>query len=165
MAKRFSHFAHLSGVKKAALTASVRYLKGFEVEELRKHFELFDVDGDGQVTLNEFISAVGKWPQILAEEFDSAEELFRALDSDGSGQISYTEFLAADSDIKLEAREDLARKAFEAFDQKGDGEITSEDIRRVFGGVRQGTADLEEIGIKNGEAAQFEKFRDHLRSP
>merc|ERR1712096_199703 len=161
MAKRFSHFANLPALKKAALTAAVRHLKGFEVEELRRHFELFDLDRDGAVTLKEFQAAVAKWPHLLAEDFDSAEELFQALDSDGSGQISYTEFLAAAADVHLEAREDLARKAFEAFDQKGDGEVTSEDVRRVFGG----TVDLAEIGIKKGQAAQFEVFREHLSSP
>lgn len=165
MAKRFSHFANLSAVKKAAFTAAVRHLKAFEVEELRTHFDLFDVDRDGTVTLEEFKKAVEKWPTLVSEGFDSAEELFLALDSDGSGQISYTEFLAAAMDVKLEAREDLARRAFEAFDQTGVGEVTGQDIQRVMGGRRQGTADLAEIGIIKGEGIHFESFREHLRSP
>lgn len=172
MAKRLNHFAHASAVKRAALTAAVRYLKGFEVEELRRRFELFDVDRDGTVTLKEFENAIEKCPQLLAAgDFESAEELFEAIDSDSSGQISFTEFLAAAMDVDLAAREDLARKAFEAFDQKGDGEVSSEDIRRVFGGAtrggkRQDTADLlAELGIKKGEATQFERFWEHLHSP
>lgn len=166
MAERFSHFANLSGVKKAALTAAVRHLKGFELEELRSNFELFDMDHDGTVTLSEFKKAIAKWPNLLSEaDFDSAEELFQAIDSDSSGQISYTEFLAAAMDVNLAAREDLVRGAFDAFDQTGGGEITSEDIRRVMGGRRQGTKDLAEIGIVKGEAAHFESFREHLRSP
>jgi serine/threonine protein kinase len=83
MAKRLNHFAHASAVKRAALTAAVRYLKGFEVEELRRRFELFDVDRDGTVTLKEFENAIEKCPQLLAAgDFESAEELFEAIDSD-----------------------------------------------------------------------------------
>lgn len=164
MASRFSHFANLSAVKKAALTAAVRHLKGFEVEKVRAHFELFDVDRDGTISLKEFANALEKWPQLLPTDFVSTEDLFQTLDTDDSGHISYTEFIAATTDIKLEAREDLARKAFEAFDHKGDGEISGEDIRRVFGGKRQGTADLAEFGIKKGEAAHFERFQKHLHS-
>jgi len=165
MAKRFSHFANLSGVKKAAFTAAVRHLKGFEVEELRSHFDMFDVNRDGTVTLQEFKKAVEKWPKLVSKDFKSAEELFQALDSDGSGQISFTEFLAAAMDVKLDAREDLARGAFAAFDQSGVGEITSEDIQRVMGGRRQGTQDLAEIGITKGEGTNFKRFREHLQSP
>eukprot|EP00746_Dinoflagellata_sp_MGD_P011722 gnl/MRDRNA2_/MRDRNA2_124708_c0_seq1.p1 gnl/MRDRNA2_/MRDRNA2_124708_c0~~gnl/MRDRNA2_/MRDRNA2_124708_c0_seq1.p1 ORF type:complete len:635 (+),score=141.77 gnl/MRDRNA2_/MRDRNA2_124708_c0_seq1:92-1996(+) len=163
MGRQFRRFAGLSGIKKAALTAAVRHLKGFEIEELRTHFELFDVNRDGTVTLEEFKKALAQWPKLLPKEFDSGEELFRALDSDGSGQISYTEFLAASMDVHLEDRDDLARAAFDAFDQTAAGEITSMDIQRIMGGQRQKTRDLEEIGIMKGEGASFESFREHLR--
>merc|ERR1719265_1708854 len=42
--KQFKHFANLSAVRRAALTAAVRHLKAFEVEELRRQFEFFDAD-------------------------------------------------------------------------------------------------------------------------
>jgi calcium-dependent protein kinase len=165
MGKRFQRFAKTSSIKKAALTAAVRHLKGFEVEELRTHFELFDVNRDGTVTLEEFQKAVAQWPKLLPQDFDSAEELFQALDSDSSGQISYTEFLAAAMDVHLAARDDLARGAFDAFDQTGVGEVTGQDIQRIMFGRRQGTKDLAEIGITKGEGISFECFREHLSSP
>ncbi|MGW6292308.1 EF-hand domain-containing protein [Streptomyces sp. NPDC055058] len=60
----------------------------------RKVFERYDLDGDGQVTAEEYRQVVAELEgsQITGAQ---ARELIASLDTDGDGRMSFEEFWAA----------------------------------------------------------------------
>ena len=60
--------------------------------------------------------------------------MMKKADSNGDGNVDYSEFIAAAFDkVKLLTEPNL-EKAFKVFDQDGDGRISQEELKRVFGG-------------------------------
>ena len=60
--------------------------------------------------------------------------MMKKADSNGDGNVDYSEFIAAAFDkVKLLTEPNL-EKAFKVFDQDGDGRISQDELRRVFGG-------------------------------
>jgi calcium-dependent protein kinase len=158
---RLRSFAALSEFKKVALLAAVRHLSAYEHEEIRALFQRIDVNNKGVVTVEELTEALTAVPPSTPGA-PTCEDLFGALDSDRSGDITYTEFLAAVMDHHLEDREDLARAAFESFDQDGDGSISKLELELV---LNSGTVkEIMMLGDRNldGEIS-FEEFLDLLK--
>ena len=60
--------------------------------------------------------------------------MMKKADTNGDGNVDYSEFIAAAFDkVKLLTEPNL-QKAFKIFDQDGDGNISPEELKRVFGG-------------------------------
>eukprot|EP01130_Rhizamoeba_saxonica_P008729 TRINITY_DN3527_c0_g3_i1.p1 TRINITY_DN3527_c0_g3~~TRINITY_DN3527_c0_g3_i1.p1 ORF type:complete len:154 (-),score=42.36 TRINITY_DN3527_c0_g3_i1:114-575(-) len=57
--------------------------------ELRKTFAFFDANGDGSLSLQEFIDAIVE----LEYDIDDPEEMFNEADVDKNGKINFTEFV------------------------------------------------------------------------
>ena len=64
-------------------------------------------------------------------------KIFEHLDLDGSGEISYDEFLSAMIDTKKVITEDKLERAFKIFDKDGNGRLSVEEIKEVFGGEKK----------------------------
>ncbi|MBD9735238.1 EF-hand domain-containing protein [Streptomyces sp. H28] len=60
----------------------------------RKVFERYDLDGDGQVTAEEYRQVVAELEGSQITEAQ-ARELIASLDTDGDGRMSFEEFWAA----------------------------------------------------------------------
>ncbi|MEU9125148.1 EF-hand domain-containing protein [Streptomyces sp. NPDC048506] len=60
----------------------------------RKVFERYDVDGDGQVTADEYRKVVAELEGSEITE-SQAQELIDSLDTNGDRQMSFEEFWAA----------------------------------------------------------------------
>lgn len=60
----------------------------------RKVFERYDLDGDGQVTAEEYRQVVAELEGSQISEAQ-ARELIASLDTDGDGRMSFEEFWAA----------------------------------------------------------------------
>jgi EF-hand domain pair len=65
--------------------------------ELVSAFKLFDVDGNGIITREEFRKGLQALTSLTGSPITDmqADELMRALDRDGSGTIAYSEFVDA----------------------------------------------------------------------
>ncbi|MFJ9663253.1 EF-hand domain-containing protein [Streptomyces sp. NPDC101219] len=60
----------------------------------RKVFDRYDLDGDGQVTAEEYRQVVAELEGSQITEAQ-ARELIASLDTDGDGRMSFEEFWAA----------------------------------------------------------------------
>ena len=59
--------------------------------------------------------------------------MLKAADANGDGTIDYTEFLAAAFQKDLLLSSQNLRAAFELFDKDGDGSISKDELKEVFG--------------------------------
>jgi calcium-dependent protein kinase len=85
-------FAEYKTLKKLALLVVAYKSTSDEVGFLRKMFRKFDATNDGEITFDEFRTA-------LLEHYDyteaEMESMFAGMDIDGLGKVHYMEFLAA----------------------------------------------------------------------
>jgi Ca2+-binding EF-hand superfamily protein len=63
-----------------------------EIEELRESFEYNDFDGDGRITLDEFVEMMNQLEAGMSLE--EARVGFADIDIDGDGMIDFDEFAA-----------------------------------------------------------------------
>lgn len=97
-------------------------------------FLKFDANNDGFLTLEELRSGYSDIAQILNVEEPDVEEMLRGADLDGDGKIDYTEFIAAAFQKDLLLSGENLQRAFRMFDADGDGTISKEELKQVFGG-------------------------------
>lgn len=101
--------------KKATLIYLAAKLPERDFEELRKLFIQVDSNGDGRITLDEFVQALINYGiNYSAEE---TKELMKKLDTNYNGFVDYTEFLAGCMKSKIYLKEDYLRIAFSYFDR------------------------------------------------
>ncbi|OMO68995.1 Calcium-binding EF-hand [Corchorus capsularis] len=62
-------------------------------DEAIEYFESLDIDGDGEIDVNEFMGWVKQRGLITSMRDDSFISLFKALDKDKNGSLDYGEFL------------------------------------------------------------------------
>jgi calcium-dependent protein kinase len=99
-------------------------------------FLKLDTNSDGFLTFDELEAGMQDIASVFQQEEPDVRAMLNAADSNGDGQIDYTEFLAAafQKDILLSTQN--LRTAFSIFDKDGDGSISKEDLKQVFGDRR-----------------------------
>ena len=97
--------------------------------QLIKLFNKLDVNGDGELTREEFIKGL-KSSKGNAKQLS---EMFAQVDFDKSGSISYTEFISALIGKEIYFKEAKMKQAFQLFDKDGDGRITFDELRAILG--------------------------------
>jgi len=98
--------------------------------QLQEAFQLFDANGSGTIDRSELFYALkGFGYQIDQAE---ADEMLNAVDYDHSGEIDFEEFkrLVKERETEDSGPREVMR-AFHAFDVRGVGEITADDLRTV----------------------------------
>merc|ERR1712139_715814 len=113
-----------------AMNAIAHGLQDKEIEELKNLFISLDDNGDGQLTMEEITSGLGK----LGMEGMGARmlKIMEECDTDGNGVIDYTEFLAATLDRKRVIQRDVCWNAFRVFDKDGSGKIDTDELIAVL---------------------------------
>lgn len=100
--------------------------RGYGLLGLLNSFQEFDLNGDGELSWDEFHAALLK--SGLNPSPQDARALFTDLDSDASNSISYNEFIASmRGNISLKRR-DIISRVFITIDRDGDGIISMSDI-------------------------------------
>lgn len=144
-----------------------------ELEEYREAFNLFDKDGGGSISTDEFLKVLRNLGQKVTRE--EAAQISAELDSDGSGEIEFKEFVCYMKKIKAQEEDpgdadydEELLKAFKYFDKNKDGTLSTDEFRYILcklGGLRYteeecdvlfNTADLNKDGKLNYR--EFIKF-------
>ena len=108
-------FIEAANFKKATLIYLAAKMPEKNLEELRKLFIQIDSNGDGRITMEEFVEALVSYGiKYTAEE---TKVLMRKLDTNLNGFIDYTEFLAGCMKSKIYLKEDYLKAAFQYFDK------------------------------------------------
>ena len=115
--------------------------------------EKFDRDGDGQVSVSEFVKfakggGFGAQLAAAAAAGDAAapsfklgapdyRRVFREFDRDGNGRIDRSEFRKACQDLGIDLTSSELSHVIKKFDRDGDGQVSvSEFVRFAEGGGR-----------------------------
>ncbi|KAL6641718.1 hypothetical protein ACP70R_019899 [Stipagrostis hirtigluma subsp. patula] len=119
--------------------------------ELRKVFQMFDKNGDGQITKKELGESLKNLGIYIPD--DELDATMGKIDANGDGCVDVEEFGLlyrsilgegdGDGGEKRDEEEDM-REAFNVFDQNGDGYITVDELRAV----------LSSLGLKQGRTAE-----------
>merc|ERR1712190_112073 len=124
-------FRSQNKLKKVALHIIAGQLNEDQIKNLRETFMALDNNGDGLLTATEMKDGLAK--AGLKDIPSDLEQILKDVDADGSGIIDYTEFIAATLDKKQFTAEDVCWAAFRVFDRNGDGKISQDELKHVFG--------------------------------
>merc|ERR1712133_64961 len=99
--------------------------------ELKEAFKLFDMDGDGMITIDELKKLVEKVGGSMTE--GEARGLIHQADKDGNEGIDYSEFSKLWAAIKGEGQDELEiRKEFVKLDTDSSGFITKDEMMAII---------------------------------
>ena len=101
-----------------------------EIVNACKLFGQIDQNGNGKITLNDFIEGLNKILKKNMEE--DAKKIFANLDEYESGYLEYEMFIRAAINKKIFLTEDTLKFTFKFFDKENKGKITNESILKIF---------------------------------
>ena len=138
------NYAKSNIFKKMTLLFIASRLEDNEINHLKKIFEAFNLQKDGQISYQELKKGLKelKCCRISDEELC---ELFKSIDVDQNGKIDYTEFLAATIQKKIYLQEEKLFEAFCTFDKDDCGKIKKEELMSVLNADPQQEAEIEKI--------------------
>jgi len=157
----FLDFYKCDKLQQAALTAVASQLCGQQLQDMRKHFQQLDSDGNGVVTKEEFIAMFeANPPPSIKDPSIWVHELFEQLDSDGSGEFEFTEFEAAVVRSYVGISEEAMQAAFHALDVDNSGTISTEELGRVVQGSNEELMSYMVQADLNGDGVlDFDEFK------
>jgi len=148
--------------KHVVLSALSSALDDQDVDDLKKAFVEFDVDGDGTITADELKQVLAKSMGTNNTELEQTVRSLLALDVDGDGNISYEELVMASVQKKLAAKEERLVNVFTALDQNGDGKVTAEEIEAALSGFMEDSDDIaamiREIDTDGDGSIDYDEF-------
>eukprot|EP00297_Palpitomonas_bilix_P007680 CAMPEP_0113872038 /NCGR_PEP_ID=MMETSP0780_2-20120614/2978_1 /TAXON_ID=652834 /ORGANISM="Palpitomonas bilix" /LENGTH=489 /DNA_ID=CAMNT_0000857499 /DNA_START=229 /DNA_END=1698 /DNA_ORIENTATION=- /assembly_acc=CAM_ASM_000599 len=113
----------------AVFTSLGLSMRGTDVQSL---LDEYDVDGDGEISLAEFMSMMSVQSQVLNEKpEDTAENIFNFIDDDNSGTITPEELYAAFEKAKVSVSMADVLSIISEFDKDGDGTIGLDEFKAM----------------------------------
>lgn len=104
-----------------------------QIQLLRNVFTKIDVNGDGQLTVEELAAGVKGIPEIKLD-LNLLVQAMETVDSNQNGLIDYTEFIAACMHSVNYLKSNHLRTAFTYFDTDKDGKISREELGACLAG-------------------------------
>jgi calcium-dependent protein kinase len=150
-------FAEYERVKKLALLVVAHKSTEEEIGFLRKVFNSFDENLDGEVSLPEFKEGL----RAYHYEEEDLERMFVAMDLDGTGRVHYSEFLAATIEAHGGLSEERLAEAFDRLDSDDSGYITQQNILDFLGdsiSAEYAQGIISEADIYHDDRISYEEF-------
>ena len=97
-------------------------------------FLKLDKNNDGHLTFDELQAGYAELGQIFNMSEVDVHQMLVAADNNGDGKLDYTEFIAAAYRKDLLLSTQNLRNAFQMLDLNGDGSISKDELKAVFGG-------------------------------
>ncbi|CAK70887.1 unnamed protein product (macronuclear) [Paramecium tetraurelia] len=100
--------------------------------ELLKTFKALDTNNDGQLSRQELLIGLSK---VMSEQqaIDEVDRIMSEIDQNNSGSIDYSEFVAATINRSKLLSQDRLEKTFKAIDKDGNGSISIDELKLIFG--------------------------------
>ena len=149
----FENYLHGSPLKKVSLLFIASRLDENEIKDLKKVFEAFDREKDGQISIDELQKGL---LQLKSTRFNNEEilNLFKTIDVDKNGRIDYTEFLAATLQERNYLQKEKLYEAFCVFDKDNSGHISKKELMEVLKTQKTQEGEIEKYikaADKNGD--------------
>ena len=117
--------------QETALSYLIHNSDSDEIFEAQKLFNLFDINNEGKINLENFLEQMEKISGEKLEKLD-VQNIFENIDTNRNNYIELEEFIKAAVDKTIFLEEKLIKLAFNFFDITNDGFITSDDIIELF---------------------------------
>ncbi|CAL1547851.1 unnamed protein product [Lymnaea stagnalis] len=140
-----------------------------QVNSFREAFELFDKDGDGQITAVE----LGIIMNSLGQNHTQAdlERMIAEADTDGNGTVEFKEFMDMMAKVMYisDPEEDI-KETFRVFDKDGNGYIEADELRRVMTNLGEKLTDEEvdemirEADVNGDRRVDYNEFARMMKS-
>lgn len=133
-------------------------------DEVRKAFERFDIDSDGQINVSELVNLMKLLGHRISEE--EGQELLKKVDANKDEVIDEKEFQAY---MKIKEDDDEIRTAFKNFDKDGNGVIQAAELMHVLTEFGQQLNDEEvdemmRVADADGDGKiNFKEFTDFMK--
>ncbi|KAG0492728.1 hypothetical protein HPP92_006126 [Vanilla planifolia] len=125
-----------------SLENSMNVLTEEQISEFRETFSLFDMDGNGCITVDELATIMQSLGQNLTEE--ELKSMINEVDDNRNGTIEFVEFLSLMSrQIKETDAEEELKEAFNVFDKDRNGFISASELSNVMMGLGEKLTDEE----------------------
>lgn len=124
-------------ISAANITALLTQLTGtsMSVEDMRDLVAEVDVDGDGQITFDEFLSMMAKKARDVHSQ-EGLADVFGILDKQNTGNLSLADLERVYAIVGENASAADLELVLRSADVDGDGMVTLKDVRAVMVGVR-----------------------------
>jgi len=135
-------------------------------DEWKEAFQLFDKDGDGKLTNEEF----GTVLRALGHNPTQAEIRQIVKDLGGVSHVDFPQFSAVMQKRKKPDLDDQIKQAFKVFDTKGSGQIDLAELRHVLVSVGERLAPeevdtiLKEADSDNDGKIDYSDFQRVMRA-
>lgn len=138
-----------------------------EFRLLEKGFQKADIDGDGTMSLEEFVKLLRKMGYRLEE--CQLKTLFELVDDDHSGSVDVREFIGMCLSRSMMMNNNVLHRVFAkiAATDKGTTDLTEESLRQYLPGLPSQKVHTlyESMDLNSDGAVTFEEFRRALLDP
>ena len=118
-------------LKRATLSLIASRIPEDKIQLLRNTFTKIDVNGDGQLTIEELKKGLEQIPGFNLK-LNDIQKAMEMIDTNQNGLIDYTEFIAACLQSYNYLKENHLKAAFQYFDKDGSGTISKDELRQVL---------------------------------
>merc|ERR1711935_231051 len=141
-----------------------------EVSDLKEAFSIFDIDGDGTITIIELREVMKSLGQNPTEK--ELKQMIRSVDADGNNEIDFDEFLILMSSKKPSSDDPdkELRDAFAVFDDDNSGSISREELKKLMKNLGQSLSDgeldamMDEVDTDGNGEIDFNEFKGMMQS-
>jgi len=141
-----------------------------EVADLKEAFSMFDIDGDGTITIVELKEVMKSLGQNPTEK--ELKQMIKSVDDNGDNEIDFEEFLILMSSKKPSSDDPdkELRDAFAVFDDDNSGSISRLELKKLMKNLGQALSDAEldammdEVDTDGDGEIDFSEFKNMMTS-